>query len=474
MSALLWSPEALGQALGASPTQPMRDAVCGVSIDTRSLAAGDIFFAIRGQANDGQANDGHDYVERAFANGAAAAIVERAQAGQGPQFIVDDSLRALERLGVAGRRRARANIVAVTGSVGKTSAKEMLRVALSKSGRTHASAASYNNHLGVPLTLARMPADAAFGVFEIGMNHAGEITPLVAMVRPAVALTTTIAPVHIEYLGSLENIARAKAEIYSGLAPGGVAIINADAPHADLLAQIAADHGARVQRFGASSVADAQLLDYGPQGEGGLVKARINGAEISFALGAPGLHQAQNALGVLLAALALGADFQQSAAALADFTAPTGRGQKFPLPTRDGDIIVIDESYNANPASMRAALALLGASAPASGGRRIAVIGDMLELGAEGPAMHEALAQDLAAQNIDLLFGAGPLTRSLYDAAPARLRGHWAANAGELQVALIGALRAGDIVMIKGSNGSRMGPVVAALKAHFSRLPASG
>jgi len=375
MSAVLWTEAELGGVLGDASAS-LTSAVSGVSIDTRTLQAGDLFFAILGDTHDG-----HDHVERAFAAGAAAAVVARARANEwqshGPVFVVDDTLRAMERLGQAARARSSARIAAVTGSVGKTSAKEMLRLALAKSGPTHASAASYNNHWGVPLTLSRLNEQAAFAVFEIGMNHSGEITPLVGMVRPDVALITTIAPAHIRHLGSLEAIADAKAEIFTGLAPDGVAVLNRDAPQFDRLERAARTRGAIVRTFGAGEDCDARLIDFAPRGEGSLVRARLACREIEFTLGAPGRHMADNALGVLLVVEALGASVEKAAAALAEFAPAKGRGERFVLGGPSGPFTIIDESYNANPVSMRAALALLGATKPGPGGRRIAVIGDM-------------------------------------------------------------------------------------------------
>jgi len=466
MNDRLWSPDELSATLGA-PHGKLSTAVRGVSIDTRTLQPGDLFFAIKGDASDG-----HDFVDRAFAAGAAAVVVEKgkaeALAGQGAVYPVDHTLPAMERLGVAARRRTQARIAAVTGSVGKTSAKEMLRVVLGKAGPAHAAAASYNNHWGVPLTLARMPASASFGVFEIGMNHAGEITPLVALVRPHAALVTTIAPVHIEYLGSLQAIAEAKAEIFTGIEPDGVAVINRDAPHFELLKERALTLGARVATFGADEQADARLLHFEHSGQGSRIEARIEGRDVVFALGAPGLHMAQNALGVMLVARALGVDIAASADALAEFSPAKGRGERMILSAKDGPFTLIDESYNANPASMRAALDLLGATLPGVGGRRIAALGDMLELGAQGAAMHAALADDLKRNRVDLLFCAGPLMQGLFDAAPIAMRGASGAKSADIQSSLFDEIHAGDVVMVKGSNGSRMGPVVAALKSNFS------
>jgi UDP-N-acetylmuramoyl-tripeptide--D-alanyl-D-alanine ligase len=466
----LWPQAELIAALGAAPSSPLNTAVNGVSIDSRTLEAGDLFVAINGDAHDG-----HDHVARAFEAGAAAAVVARERARElaalGPVFAVDDTLKAMERLGVAARARSKAKIVAVTGSVGKTTAKEMLRAMLTACGATHASAASYNNHWGVPLTLARMPADARFGVFEMGMNHAGEIAPLTRMARPHVALVTTIAPVHIEHLGSIEAIADAKAEIFLGLEPQGTAILNRDAPQFERLKTAAAARGALPLSFGRGADCDAQLLAVEAIDSDSRVRARVLAHELTFELGAPGLHMAQDALGALLTVEALGADLEACAAVLEFFSPQKGRGDRFSVPTPDGPATIIDESYNANPASMRAALALLAAAKPGPQGRRIAVIGDMLELGPKAAAMHAELAADLSANKVDLLFGAGPLTRALYEAAPASMRAAWTERSSELTDKVALTLRGGDIAMVKGSNGSRMGPLVSALRDRFAHGP---
>ena len=466
----LWSQAELSAALGAPPSAPLRASVTGVSIDSRTLEPGDLFFAIRGDAHDG-----HDHVARAFEAGAAAAVVSRERAPKlaalGPVFAAEDTLEAMTRLGVAARTRSKAKIVGVTGSVGKTTAKEMLRAMLTVSGETHASAASYNNHWGVPLTLARMPANARFGVFEMGMNHAREIAPLTRMVRPHAALVTMIAPVHIEHLGSIEAIADAKAEIFHGLEPHGTVILNRDAPQFERLEKAATSRGARVLTFGRGDECEGRLLELASNDGGSRVRARVLGHELTFELGAPGAHMAQNALGALLVAEALGADLEACAAALGFFSPQKGRGERFLLPMADGPATIIDESYNANPASMRAALALLAATKPGPKGRRIAVIGDMLELGPKAAAMHAELAADLSANKVDLLFGAGPLTRALYEAAPASMRAAWTERSSELTDEVARTLRSGDIAMIKGSNGSRMGPLVSALRDRFAHGP---
>jgi UDP-N-acetylmuramoyl-tripeptide--D-alanyl-D-alanine ligase len=466
----LWSEAELIAAFRAAPSAPLSSAVGGISIDSRTLEPGDLFFAIRGDAHDG-----HDHVARAFEAGAAAAVVSRERAPQlaalGAAFAVEDTLNAMERLGAAARARSTAKIVAVTGSVGKTTVKEMLRAMLTTCGATHASAASYNNHWGVPLTLARMPANARFGVFEMGMNHAGEIVPLTRMTRPHVALVTTIAPVHIEHLGSIEAIADAKAEIFLGLEPHGTAVLNRDAPQFERLKKAAAARGARVLSFGRGVDCDARLIDVEAIEGGSRVRARVLGRELAFELGAPGVHMAENALSALLAAEALDADLEPCAAALRRFSPQKGRGERFSVPTPDGAATIIDESYNANPASMRAALALLAATKPGPKGRRIAVIGDMLELGPKAAAMHAELAPDLSANKVDLLFGAGPLTRALFEAAPASMRAAWTERSSDLTDEVARTLRGGDIAMVKGSNGSRMGPLVAALRDRFAHGP---
>jgi UDP-N-acetylmuramoyl-tripeptide--D-alanyl-D-alanine ligase len=460
----LWTGLGLVAPLRARVHGGVPRSVTGVSIDTRTLRPGDLFFAIKGDRTDG-----HDYVDQAFAAGAHAAVVDEAHAdamvGKGPLLIVEDVLGAMADLGRAARARTQARVVAVTGSVGKTSTKEALRLALTPSGSVHASAASYNNHWGVPLTLSRMPKATAFAVAEIGMNHAGEITPLTAMVRPHVAIVTTVAPVHLEFFPSVEAIADAKAEIFSGLEPGGVAIINRDSPHYERLDAAARQSPAgHIATFGAHEDASARLIAFTPAPTHSLIRARIAGRDISFRLGAPGRHLAENALAVLLAAHALGADLDVAAATLAFFQAQQGRGQRSLVETADGPFTLIDESYNANPASMRAALALAGTLEPAPGGRRIAVLGDMLELGTTSGALHADLAADIAANGFDQLFLAGPLMHTLADALADSLPVEWRERADALRDIVVDNVRAGDVVVVKGSNGSRMAPIVAALK----------
>ncbi len=460
----LWTGLGLVAPLKARVEGGMPRGVSGISIDTRTLEPDDLFFAIKGDTTDG-----HDYVDKAFAAGAAACVVDEAHAGamtgKGKLYIVKDVLGSMADLGRAARSRTSARVIAVTGSVGKTSTKEALRLALTPAGSVHASAASYNNHWGVPLTLARMPKATRFAVSEIGMNHAGEIIPLTAMVRPHVAIVTTIAPVHLEFFPSVEAIADAKAEIFSGLEPGGLAIINRDSPYfAQLDAAARTSPAGHVSTFGAHDSADARLVDFTSAPDHSQITAVIAGRQIAFRLGAPGRHLAENALAVLLAAHAVGADLNVAATALAFFQAQKGRGERVKVKTADGAFTLIDESYNANPASMRAALALAGTLTPGPDGRRIAVLGDMLELGATSPDLHAGLAEDLCANDFDHVFIAGPMMRSLADALDGRVPVEWRETAAALQPAVLDAVRSGDIVVVKGSNGSRMAPIVGALK----------
>jgi len=387
----------------------------------------------------------------------------------GPLLVVpDDPLAALERIGAAARARMLGSVVAVTGSVGKTGTKEMLRTALSAVGPTHAPVGSFNNHWGVPLTLARMPAGAAFGVFEIGMNHAGEIRPLTRFVRPHAAIVTTVGPVHIEHFGDEAGIAEAKAEIFEGLEPGGAAILNRDNRWFSLLAARAVGQGARVVSFGESPDADVCLDKLVLGAEGSSIQAILHGETIAYRLGAPGRHIAENSLAVVAALDILGADLPRALMALAGFAAPKGRGERITLHHRAGSFVLIDESYNANPASMRAALALLKQAQPGPRGRRIAVLGDMLELGAHGETAHRGLLPAIDEADADLVFLAGEQMRSLWRDLPDTRRGAYAETGEALEPILLDAIGPGDVVMVKASLGTRLGPVVEAVKRRFS------
>jgi UDP-N-acetylmuramoyl-tripeptide--D-alanyl-D-alanine ligase len=462
MSAL-WTSSELASATGG--TAQGQWSVNGISIDTRTLAKNDLFVALKGDNRDG-----HAFVADALSKGAGAALVSEipsnVSAGA-PLLIVDDTLDALAAAGRAARARTRARILAVTGSAGKTTTKEMLRLVLGHEGRVSASVASYNNHWGVPLSLTRMERDTDSGVFEIGMNHEGEIRALVAQVKPEVAIITTIAPAHLEYFGTLEKIADAKAEIFEGLVPGGIAILPRDNPQfARLEAHARAAGVASILTFGTTEGADARLLATEPKGEGQSVSADVKGQKIAFTIGAPGAHIASNAMAVLLAADAVGVPLAKAAASLAGFEALKGRGACIAL----GDIDLIDESYNANPASLSAALGLLKAARPKANGRRIAVLGDMLELGADAGVLHRAIADDSSAPAVDLFFLSGPLMRGLWDALPATQRGAYAVQSSGLSPELLSRLTPGDVVLVKGSNGSRMSVIIEALKARHATM----
>jgi UDP-N-acetylmuramoyl-tripeptide--D-alanyl-D-alanine ligase len=468
----LWTIADMAAAMRADISGALPETVPGISIDSRTLAKGDVFFAIQGENRDG-----HDFVEAALKAGAGVAVLTRANrarfAGAMPLLAVDDVLEALRDLARAARARSQAKIVAVTGSVGKTSTKDALRLALSAEGETHASAASYNNHWGVPLSLARLPQSARYAVFEIGMNHAGEITPLTQMVRPHVAIVTTIEPVHLEYFGTLEKIADAKAEIFTGVEPGGAAVLNLDnAQFARLAAAARVAKVARIVAFGEHKDAEARLVRYALHADCSTVEARILGHDVTYKLGAPGLHQVLNSLAVLAACALAGADLAVAALALTGLKAAPGRGTRIQLAVPGGAALLIDESYNANPASMRAAIALLGQAPLGPHGRRIAVLGDMLELGAEAAALHRGLVEPLAAAKIDLVYCSGPQMRSLWEALPSNHRGGYAETAAALEPSVVDAVSAGDALMVKGSLGSKMGPIVKALERQFAQAAA--
>jgi UDP-N-acetylmuramoyl-tripeptide--D-alanyl-D-alanine ligase len=468
----LWTVEAMARAMNAARGGTLPASINGISIDSRSIAAGDAFFAIKGDNRDG-----HEFVGSALRAGAGLAVVANDWCGNdvddAPLLRVPDVLEGLRALARAARARLDAKVIGVTGSVGKTGTKEALRLALGASGATHASIASYNNHWGVPLSLARCPANASYAVFEMGMNHAGEIEPLSRLVRPHVAIITAVEPVHLEFFGSVEAIADAKAEIFCGLEPGGAAVINRDNPHFERLAAAARSAGARVVAFGEHAKADARLVKLALQPDGSTVEAQILGADVAYKLGAPGKHQVLNSLAVLAAASLASADLALAALALASVQPATGRGARSVLTLGvSGQALLIDESYNANPASMRAAIALLGHAEIGPQGRRIAVLGDMLELGTAGADLHRGLVDSIPAHGIDLVFCCGPLMHALWEALPSERRGGYAESAGALEADVIAAIRPGDAVMVKGSLGSRMGPIVKALERQYSRRDA--
>lgn len=459
----LWTAQDAATAMGAPLLGDAEWQAHGISIDTRTLQPGDLFFALQGDGNDG-----HDYVAQALDKGAACAVISRPVEGlkpDAPLVQVDDTLKALEKLGLAARARSSARICAVTGSVGKTGTKEGLLHILSGQGRTHASVASYNNHIGVPITLARMPADAQYGIFEIGMNHANEISPLVKMVRPEAVIITTVEAVHIENFGSVEEIADAKAEIFDGLQAGGTAILNQDNPHFDRLRSRALACGAgKIIAFGKSELADARVTRMSLQSDASYVTASICDHEMTYKLGVPGEHIVMNSLAMLACVHELGADLALAGLALGKLLPPEGRGSRIEIELPGGSFLIIDESYNANPTSMRAVMQALGNTPPGPKGRRIAVVGDMLELGDQGPVDHAGLKEPIAENEIDLVFACGPLMENLWDVLPMGVRGAYADTSAELAPRVADEIAPGDVVMIKGSLGSRMALVLKALK----------
>jgi len=460
----LWTVEAMATAMAAERHGTLPQSIAGISIDSRSLAPGEAFFAIHGDHRDG-----HEFVPAALAAKAALAVVAADRyaefAQDAPLLVVPNVLAALRNLAAAARARSGAKVIGVTGSVGKTGTKEALRLALSKDGETHASVASYNNHWGVPLSLARCPATARYAIFEMGMNHEGEIEPLARLVRPHVAIITTIAPVHLEFLGSLTKIADAKAKIFFGLEPDGAAIINRDIAQFAHLKRRAKEAGAaRIVSFGAHEEADARLIKCALHPHCSTVEADIFGTRLTYKIGAPGRHLVNNSLAVLAAAELVGADLALAAVALAELTPISGRGAPIEIELPGGPALVIDESYNANPASVDAALALLGQAAIGPQGRRIAVLGDMLELGPKGKALHRGLVEPVLVNAVDLVFCCGPLMQALWQALPASRRGGYARDSAALEAQVLPAIRAGDVVMVKGSLGSRMTAIVKALQ----------
>lgn len=459
----LWYADAIAAATGGKASGLFQ--VSGIEIDSRDVQPGDLFFAMIGESMDG-----HRFVENAYARGAAAAVVDRPVAG--PHIQVPDTFLALQQLAKASRQRTDARIVGVTGSVGKTGVKEAIFASLDRSsnGQAHRSVKSYNNHVGVPLSLARMPARSKFGVFEMGMNHAGEIAGLTTQVRPHVAVITTIAPAHIENLGSEEAIADAKAEVFLGLEAGGTAVIPADSPHYARLRATAQDRGVSVISFGFAGHADVRLLDAVPApGGGSLVTADMGDRRLCYTVSAPGEHWVANSLAVMAAVRAAGGDLGAAGLALAEMEGMKGRGARQLVPAKGGHALLIDESYNANPASMRATLAQLGAT-PAV--RRIAVLGSMKELGDFGPAFHGALLEPIIAARVDyavlvgdeMLALAQELGRSGDSAVGNGIPFAHCQSPAEAVTALADlGLREGDAVLVKGSNSVGLGAVVAAL-----------
>lgn len=441
----------------------------GVAIDTREMTPGDLFVALRGT------RDGHAFVADALAKGAAAAMVAHRPEGvaqDAPLLVVEDTLQGLNDLAASARARTAAKVTAITGSVGKTSTKDMAALMLAAQGRTHAAARSFNNHWGVPLTLARMPADTEYAVLEIGMNAPDEIRPLTKLAKPDVAIVTAIAPVHLEGLGSIEAIADAKAEIFEGLGPDGIAVVNADAPQLDRLLAAVETAGARLLTFGTKGAHRLQEVRLAAGAT--VVSADLDGTPVFFRIGAAGHHYAMNALAALTAVTALGADPARAMLRLSGWQPAEGRGQSETVllgpEGSEGAITLLDESFNANPASVRAALAVLAATpvtddiGRVAKGRRIACLGDMLELGVEAAALHAALAEAPEMVGVDLVHTCGPRMRALHAAFAPPRRGQWFEDSAAMAARAPRLVDAGDVVMVKGSKGSKMGPVLDAIR----------
>lgn len=465
----LWDIDEFLAATGGRPLGDMPEGVNGISIDTRTLESQDAFFAIKGDQFDG-----HGFVTKAAGNGAALGVVseDKLVALGGvtlPLVVVGDVLEAMGRLGVAARARSKARIIAITGSVGKTTTKEMLRTLLAPCGKVHASVASYNNHWGVPLTLSRMARDTKYGIFEIGMNHPGEIEPLVKMVRPHVGLITTVAAVHLGAFSNINEIAKAKGEIFSGIETGGSALINRDIKQHALLLKMAKDAGVdNVVGFGKKRGAKFWIKEFMSSAHGSQISARLDGKKVELDLKLPGAHMVSNLVCAMGAACLVGADMDKVIGATANIGAVKGRGEITVYGEGRRAITLIDESYNANPASMEAALNVLGMQSPTGKGRRIAVLGDMLELGKSSHKLHKELIKPIRNANIDRVWLAGNDIEALVGEMDARvLAGHFI-NAELMEKALLKDIKPGDIVMFKASLGIKFGPLVEAVKKRLA------
>ena len=459
MSAL-WTSDEVARALGAAVAAPFE--ANGVTFDSRAVGKGDLFFALKGETTDG-----HGFVPEAMKRGAAAAVVSRDVENAGGTLIrVPDTMKALEGLGRAARRRSKARIASVTGSVGKTSTKDALRAMLSAQAPTSASTASFNNHVGVPISLARLPQDASYGVFEIGMNHPGEIEPLARQVEAHVGVVTNVGPAHIGHMGSEEAIADEKGALFAGMAKGAVAVLNRDNRHYLRLVEKARHFGvSRIVGFGRSDAAEARLVSCILQDSGSDVIALIHGRRIEYRLGAAGEHWVLNSVAALAVLEALGADVVKAAATLVDLKASPGRGARRRLKFGSGSIELLDESYNGNPVSVGAMLAVLARTEPEKGGRRMLALGDMRELGEQADALHAGLADAVAASGAAQVFLCGPHMEALWQKLAPSQRGVHRPDSAALAAEFAAALRAGDVVAVKGSLGSKMKIVVDAILA---------
>lgn len=460
----LWTGQAMVEAMHARPFHGLPDKITGISIDSRTLQPGDAFFAIKGENMDG-----HNFTTAAAAAGASVLVVNEARLPSlgrltVPLMVVDDVLEAMVKLGRAARARSKAKIIAVTGSAGKTTTKDALAHVLGACGKVHASTASFNNHWGVPLTLARMHEDTEYGVFEIGMNHAGEITPLVDMIKPHIAMVTLIAAAHMGHFKSLDDIARAKAEIFSGLVKGGVALINRDDKRFKMLGALAAVEGVKkIAGYGSNRLSDVVLKSAEYHAGSSQVEVKVFGKEYNFEIGLPGRHVVQNCLGVVAASALVGADLEVVTEAMATLEASSGRGQRYELAVGSASFTLIDESYNANPASMEVGIEMLASAETNGKGRRIAVLGDMLEMGKFSSKLHAELVEPLERHGISEVYMAGPEMAHLKTALPSEINGYYFDDADALAAKFVKVPSAGDVVMIKSSNGIGFSKIVQAL-----------
>ncbi|MCG8492629.1 MAG: UDP-N-acetylmuramoyl-tripeptide--D-alanyl-D-alanine ligase [Sneathiellales bacterium] len=467
MTAPLWTGKQIIEATSGDCAQT--DWICnGVNIDNRVVEKDDLFIAIKGPNNDG-----HDYVKAALEAGASAALVSHVPEGvdKDKLVLVEDTQTAMEKLGEAARNRTDARIIAVTGSVGKTGTKEALAHLLSRQGKTHYSIGSFNNHWGVPLSLCRMPLESEYGIFELGMNHAGELGPLSKMVRPDVAIITIIAPAHMEFFESTDDVARAKAEIFEGVKENGVVLLNADDSHFPLLKGLAETRGdLEIRYFGENDLAHIRLNNAQLMPESSIIDATIFGQNHHFTIPLAGRHWVQNALAVLGGIALIGGDTGKACADFADLAAPSGRGALIDLESPSGRYVVIDESYNASPVAMEAAFKVLAGKKVEGMGRKIAVLGDMRELGEKSPEIHRNLAAGLLASGVDLVYASGPNMQHLYDALPLPKKASFADKSDALVGPLKQEVRADDIVLIKGSLGSNMKVILNGLVGQSDML----
>lgn len=456
----LWTSDEIAAATGGDALAAFT--VDNVVFDSRKIEPGDFFIALPGSRVDG-----HGFVAGALGAGAAGALVTHVPGGvppDAPLVVVPDTMAGLEDMARTARARADVVAIGVTGSVGKTGTKEALKVALAPSGPTHASVGSFNNHVGVPLTLARMPRETRYGVFEMGMNHAGELTPLSRLVRPHIAIVTTVEPAHMEFFASVEAIADAKAEIFMGVPAGGAAVLNHDNPHFERLAAAARARGLHVAAFGTGEGCHVRLLDVVLKPDMVVVDAMVGSRHLTYKIGTPGRHWAMNSLAVMAAVELSGADLSLAALALAEMKPPAGRGRSHHITLANGGAFtLVDESYNASPASMRAAFANLSLAETGTRGRRVAVLGDMRELGPDSDALHAGLAGPLVEAGVDLVFACGPHMKALWDALPPHVRGCHTSDSKSLAPFVAEAVRQGDVVVVKGSLGSYMALIIDTL-----------